>query len=250
MTKAKGDYIVAQHHDLVEGKVIKRLNHLTVQDQRIIFTLISIIQPTDTEFHKQTISIAKFAELIGVKGNMYKYMKDVVSALSKKQLGFPTKNSKGIFPVNWFQHVKMEPEDGIVEFCFSEILKPYLLRLKDGTYTTFYLKNAFNLNSTYSMRVYELSKQWELRGSYRYPLSDFREIVGVPEDAYPLYADFKKRVLKTAINEINKKTDDLTIEFEEIKTGRKITGIEFTVKKKPKPKKESGKKKKQKEISE
>jgi plasmid replication initiation protein len=51
------------------------------------------------------------------------------------------------------------------------------------------------------------------------------------ENKYKVYSDFKKKVLEVAKIEINKKTD-ITYSYKELKTGRKITNLEFFIKKK------------------
>lgn len=47
-------------------------------------------------------------------------------------------------------------------------------------------------------------------------------------DKYLEYHNFKKRVLNKAKTEINEKTD-LSFDFEEVKTGRMVTGIKFFI---------------------
>ena len=42
------------------------------------------------------------------------------------------------------------------------------------------------------------------------------------------YADFKRKVLEVAKNQINENTD-LLVDFKEIKTGRKVTGLLWTI---------------------
>ena len=59
------------------------------------------------------------------------------------------------------------------------------------------------------------------------------------EDKYKSYADLKRRILTPIINDINgevredgqENSCNLRIEFEEVKTGKKISGLNFKVKK-------------------
>ena len=44
------------------------------------------------------------------------------------------------------------------------------------------------------------------------------------------YDNFKRKVLEVAKEQINAKTD-LEVDYKEIKTGRKVTGIEWTIRK-------------------
>ncbi|MGU9602627.1 hypothetical protein ACV35Y_20195 [Acinetobacter baumannii] len=46
---------------------------------------------------------------------------------------------------------------------------------------------------------------------------------------YPLFADFKKRVIDTAVDQINE-CSPLSVSYEQKKTGRKDTHIQFSFK--------------------
>ena len=50
---------------------------------------------------------------------------------------------------------------------------------------------------------------------------------------YPLFADFKKRVIDTAIDQINEYSP-LNVTYEQKKTGRKVTSVIFSFKEKAK----------------
>ncbi|MEX4315828.1 replication initiation protein, partial [Haemophilus influenzae] len=48
------------------------------------------------------------------------------------------------------------------------------------------------------------------------------------EDKYNLWAELQRWVIKPSLNEINEKSD-LFVEYEPMKKGRKVTGIEFSI---------------------
>ncbi len=58
-------------------------------------------------------------------------------------------------------------------------------------------------------------------------LNELKEILGVT-DKYPLYANFKQRLLKKAKKDLSKNTD-IDFEFEEIKSGRAVEKIKFLI---------------------
>ena len=66
-------------------------------------------------------------------------------------------------------------------------------------------------------------------------LEDLRSKLGVHPSHYRIMSDFKRRVLKHAINLINTHTD-IDANFEQEKEGRVITGFTFTFKQKKAPK--------------
>lgn len=62
-------------------------------------------------------------------------------------------------------------------------------------------------------------------------IEDFRSKIGVLQTEYKLMSDFKKRVFEPAITQINERTD-LTVSYEQHKTGRTISGFSFKFKQK------------------
>ncbi|MGR8035605.1 replication initiation protein RepM, partial [Acinetobacter baumannii] len=62
-------------------------------------------------------------------------------------------------------------------------------------------------------------------------LSEFREKLGIAADEYKAMNHFKSRVLEPSIKQINEHTD-ITVSYEQHKTGRTITGFSFRFKQK------------------
>lgn len=150
--------------------------------------------------------------------------------------------NKGWLLVHWVSSAQYVDGSGVIELTFSPKLKPYLLQLKQ--YSSYKLSNVLSLNSTYSIRLYEIMKRWSFAVNWECPLEDLKEMIGVQEDTYKQYGHFKNRVLKRAVDEVNEKTD-IKIVFEEIKNGRSVEKIKFTILKSIAPEIEPVKKKEQ-----
>src|SRR5690606_36842431 len=110
---------------------------------------------------------------------------------------------------------------------FHPNLKDFFLELKEK-FTTYQLENVVRLNSVYSIRIYELLKQYERLKKREFPLEELRSVLGIEPTKYKQYGHFKSKVLLGAQNEINKKTD-IQFDFNEFKSGRKVIGIEFII---------------------
>ncbi|MEW4370339.1 replication initiation protein [Paenibacillus kandeliae] len=211
----RGNNLVTKANNLIETPL-----KLGVVEMRIVIVLISTISPHDDEFKPYRFKISEFAKMIGVKNkNIHQQIKDYTYSLMSQPFYLHDN-----LQVTWLASAEYFPGEGVVEVEFSPKLRPYLLQLKEK-FTTYRLIDIIKLKSAYAMRIYELLKQYERIGSRTFTVQRLKELLGI-EDQYPVYADFKKRVLVKAQQEINKHTD-ISFSFEEMKTGRKITEIKF-----------------------
>ncbi len=68
-----------------------------------------------------------------------------------------------------------------IDVSFHPVMKPFLLSLKSH-FTAYDARNILKLPSTYSIRIYELLKQYERIGQRRFDLQELKEIIGVLEE--------------------------------------------------------------------
>ena len=129
----------------------------------------------------------------------------------------------------WVQKIAYRERSGAVYFQFSTDLIPLITNLKEY-FTSYYLSQTSDFSSTYATRLFELLMQWKSTNAIPVmALHELRNSLGVEENQYKLVADFKKRVLDIAVNQINE-TTDYKIEYEQHKEGRTITGFSFKFK--------------------
>ena len=115
----------------------------------------------------------------------------------------------------------------MIELSFSPYLKPYLLQLKTA-FTSYRLSNILSLKSGYTIRLYELMKKWQHLGRWECSVDSLREKMGATSKAYSLYGNFKNKILLPSVEELNEHTD-LFVRYKEIKKGRKVEKIEFSI---------------------
>lgn len=123
----------------------------------------------------------------------------------------------------------------IARIVFHEDMIPYISQLKQQ-FTKLNLRDVIGFGSFYSYRIYMMMMQFKETGFCKIHLNDLRIALDL-EDKYPLAADFKRRVIDTAVDEINEKSP-YTVKSEVVKTGRKFTHLELKFKSKEKDKKE------------
>lgn len=218
------NYMVTQSNKLIEARHIKPLS---AREQKIVLTMVSMIQPDDEDFKEYSISIKEFSEMLGLKGHAkYEEIKDVALHLQEKTIFIPDED--GFVTTNWVAGQRYKNGEGIIKLSFSPYLKPYLLQLK-SQFTSYKLSNILSLGSGYSIRLYELMKKWQHLGKWESPVDVIRDKLGAVTKSYSLYGNFKNKVLLPSIKELNEHTD-LQISIKEIKKGRGVVGIEFTIK--------------------
>ena len=116
---------------------------------------------------------------------------------------------------------------GIVRFRMSSDLKPLILDLEKN-YTKYYFSNIARLKSAYSIRIYELLKQYEFKRERLLTVDEIKLFLKIDNDKYLKYSNFKDKVILVAQKELKEKTD-IYFEFEEIKEWKKVCSILFII---------------------
>ena len=117
---------------------------------------------------------------------------------------------------------KIRKYESVVRFILHEDIYKALMNFSKG-YKKYELKTAFQMESVYAMRIYELMSNQKT--PLIYTVNDLKLMFGA-EKKYKLTADFIKRVIDTAQKELNEKSP-YSFEYKTLKTGRKITSIKF-----------------------
>jgi plasmid replication initiation protein len=216
----KDQNLVVKANKLIEAKY-----NLSLAEQRVILAVISKIEKGDGDFMAYRFTVKEFADLLGLKtGNLYARVRDVVTGLLGKTIVIA--ESDGNLHVNWLSAVKYYEGQGKVDLSFDPHLKPYLLSLQKN-FTRYQLKNVIRLRSVYSVRIYELLKQYQGVGSRIVLIDDLRAILSIPDGVYSRYIHFRQKVLDQAKKDLV--DTDLAFEYKPVKTGRKITALEFLI---------------------
>lgn len=211
------------------NRIIEAKYRLNIREQKFMLYMVSLIEPDDKDFKFYRVKISEFEKILNLEGkkwgNIYQVVKDIVFSLNEKPLLITKEDGKKQI-INWVASAEIEQGSGIVEFELSEKLKPYLLQLKSH-FTKYNLENILKLKSGFSIRMYELLKSQQFKGKAEYDLEQLKVLLGI-DDKYEEYTDFKKRVLKTAQEELKAKSD-IYFEFKETRVNRRIHSILFSI---------------------
>lgn len=165
----------------------------------------------------------------------YQVLKDGAKALMIKVIKYKAKSPMTgrliEFEEPWANKSAYEPDLGYVYIRFADVVVPLITRL-ESQFTSYRIDNVSNLTSGYAIRLYEIICSWrEVGKTPKYKIDDIRSKLGVEPEQYNTMSNFKARVLRTAIKQVNKHTD-LFVQYKQYKTGTKITAISFTFKSK------------------
>ncbi|MBD7916230.1 replication initiation protein [Clostridium sp. Sa3CUN1] len=215
------DYIVTKSNTLVTANY-----DLSLQEQKLILTLASMVQPNDEEFKEYEFKIKEFMELLGVDTKTkYTEIPKITKELMKKV--FEIREGQDIVQLSWLSSARYKTGNGVVVLKFDSSLKPYMLQLKE-LYTSYKLENILSLRSKYSLRLFEVLKSNQFKKVWIVELDELKKILGVTEKSYSVYQNIKNRIVIQAQKELKEKTD-IEFNFEEIKTGRKVTSLKFYI---------------------
>lgn len=216
--------------DLVVKKpdeMVKMRGEFSESALKLSAYLISILEK-DKQIY--SINVKDYLKEFDKKIGDFDYLYQVAQELTRKQFRMFDRFNKRFGVYNFVASV--EYNKGVLEVEFSSMLMKYLLQIKEK-YTKYYIKNIMNLNSKYSVRIYEIlkntleeSKRYDNRAVLEISLDDFKEFLSIPKGYR--FNNIKTRIIGVAQKEINKKTD-IYFEWKSRKLGRKVGYIQFFV---------------------
>lgn len=205
--------------------------NLSLQQQKIVLYLISQISPHDEEFKLYEFSIAEFCRVCGIEvenGKNYQNLKQSIKDIADKSLWVHLDEDEETL-LRWIEKPYINKKSGVIKIRLDNDMKPFLLQLKKN-FTQYELIYTLHFKSKYTIRLYELLKSIHFHEletyTRKYAIDDIRRIFGA--ENYIEYRDFKRRVLEPSIREINDYSDKV-VSYEEIKVGRRVSGIQFTI---------------------
>ncbi|MGM1361099.1 replication initiation protein [Bacillus cereus group sp. BceL297] len=225
MEQLKPSDIVRKGNGITEARY-----KLGVLEQKMINAVAAKIKKNDPPDTVYSLRVQEFCNLLGIStNNKYKELRAIHKRLMSKPFEIIVGDRLIMTP--WFTEVVLDYKEGVMEIQINEKLKEHFFELKRN-FTSYEIKNVTHLKKSFSIRLYELLKRYSVfRSEKTFELGDLREKLGVDEDTYPAYADFKKRALVATQKELAAKTD-ISFEFNEIKQGRKVHSIQFIIKNK------------------
>jgi hypothetical protein len=220
-----------------DKKIVVKSNHLIesryklpVIAQKVLLGCAMKVRPTDDFNNKlYTLSVDEYEQHFGINSNAsYDNLREAVDVLWNSS--FFIVDEDGI-PIEhrWITSRKRDKRKNYIGVVFHNNIKDFIYQLTEQ-FTSYKIENIAHLRSIYSIRLYELMKQYEKIGWREIDYKELREILSIGDGEYILFGDFNRRILKQAQKEVKENTD-IHFDYTKLKDGRKVKGIKFTIRK-------------------
>ncbi len=231
--KRRGNTVAFQHNELVRAPY-----RMGVLESRIfVEALRGINHGPDGDETLPPIDIP----LSAVLGNddsaeAYAAVRAACKDLFNKSINLAKLDApKGTFHrAHLVSELELVPGSGRIRGSFTPVIRPYLLQLTTtGNFTRADIATLLTLSPT-AQRLYWYLKSFANMGEGRtvthsVGLEQLKLLLLNDAALYPIYAEFVRRVLEPVRLEFHTPTVAFPIEWRGTKTGKKTTGIEFTI---------------------
>lgn len=209
-----------------DNALISAAYAMTLNEKRLLLLGISKVNPLQfprkdqpLEFEITTDEWCQYYPTT----NAYREMKGAAEQLQSRYVVM-RKRRNGEERVNWTDKCVYIESEGRVSIRFGWTISLYIAGMVDQ-FTRYDLLSVSKLTSVHAIRIYELCMQFKSTGYRRIAVDELRDLLQLG-DAYPLFANFRARVLDVACRTISEKTD-YELRYSLIKEGRSVRYIEF-----------------------
>lgn len=230
--EARNQYVVKSNALIQQSRF-----SLSLQAQRCLLYTISLIKPSDPPGTEYEFSIRDLCEACGIDldtaGEYYRAVKKELKDLRDRSI-WVTLNDGRETTFAWFQKVTLNRGSSTVSVKFDDTASDYLFLLQ-SRYTQYRLSNVLCMKSKYSIRLWELLisyvRKHELENGREEDISFTLDELKERLDAatYAKFSDFQRFALDRAVDEINLLSEDIHVEYELQKKGRKVEKVFFVV---------------------
>lgn len=219
----KGKYIAVRPNALIEARY-----DLTSRQNDIMDMVLSKLEDDNNYLYE--LNVNDYRKLYkGDTSNIYRDLKKAVKSMEGTGFYLINTTNKGIEKETffvWFASIDYLETEGKIVVEVGQRLKGLLIEMKKRIY--YKIEYPLNFSSIYSKRIYYYLKSFEDTCWRIDNLDKLRDKLQCPK-SYDKYGLFRTKVLDMAYEEINN-CSDISFDYEEIKTGRKVTSIKFIIK--------------------
>ena len=205
-----------------DNKLIQVMRHkyqMTVMQQKVLAYIISKLKPPaeyggviEMPSHVIRFEIRRFCEVCGISdaGQNYMNVKRALDSIAEES--FWLKYPGGQFKFQWIVTPDIQEGSGCIEVEIPQKVFPFLWNLKER-FTEYPLYSILAFRSGYTIMLFELCQSYAYKGGFLITVKRLREY------------------LAKSVKEISTYTG-IEVSFRGIRSGRKVSEIEFTIREK------------------
>lgn len=224
-------------HELELKKHINAIhctNNLTLLQRKLFNALLFNAYPNLLQQSQFEVPARRLCQLIGYNSNDYDKLKKALMALMTiviewNVIDYSTTTPQGKWRAS-SALASAKLESGICTYEYSSLMRELLYHPE--IYGRLNMATLSKFKSSYGLALYENCIRYQsLPQTPWFTLDVFRKLMGVFDDKYPVFKDFKKRVLNIAMEEVNEHSSMiLTPEIK--RQNQQVTSIRFKLKSK------------------
>jgi plasmid replication initiation protein len=219
----KSKVMVTKHNDLVTAAY-----SLSLAEERLVLAAASTIDPRKPMPTEISVSASYYSDIFDLPlKQSYDQLKSATLNLFEAKITniVGSGPQRSVHHIRWVQECKYIDGEGRVVLVFSNAIKPYLSRLHSHV-TSIDLRRAGKLDSSYSLRFFQLLMQFKKTGWLYMTLEELRKRLELGE-TYQRLNNLKQRVINPAVAELRDKAGiDISIEW--ITQGRTTTAMRLS----------------------
>lgn len=234
------DKPIAERYVSMSNALARSAHGLTLSEKRVVAMALAKTDsvPARDAINAQfkngwtvKLTAEEYIEVYGIDARTaYDQLKGAADKLLGRQVRTLQQTPRGLKEIktNWCGQCTYHHGEGWVEIAFTPQISPHLLGLR-SKFVSYKLKQASALRSIYAWRLFECLQSWGNKGIWSPDIEKFNHAMDVPKSFLANFGMVRRNVLEPALKELREK-DNMLIDLEIIKAGRKVTGLVFKFK--------------------
>lgn len=204
---------------------------LTLPEFKILDAYLARINSHNPDCRTVTLEKGELEQYLGVTRILRHDLDSRLTNLFKSVNIGDGKGKNGIHKIALFEEADAwqdENDQWHITLTCTQAARQYIFNIENLGYLQYRLKSIINLTSRYSYIMFlylERNRHWH---TWTATLQELRYELNCEADSYAAYKEFNDKILKRCQKELHAKTD-IRFEYKPIRTGRKVTSVQFTV---------------------
>lgn len=247
MKEKEEKLLVPSNSEVIKNRDFGRIKGHLTRHQRVAFASFvknAYLQMLENDNHEQRyfeVPLSQFREEIGIKyrnifqdGDEFETeeysLENQLKQLMTKTLEWRYKDSNNktmrVRHSVMLSDFEILRDEQLVKYSLGNFLQDKVVCYGNAYISEMPILASFK--SGYSVALHEQLEQRKSFNKWKVSVKEFRDLMSILKDEYKAIYDLKRRVINTAIKEIEKNTEYFNLKYKSIKSGRSITHFEFT----------------------